>query len=167
MPKGRDGSIRRNQQGKHIKTIACVIANKPGARADDFHDVIAHVRLCPQQAADQRLTGRIERGAVTEKPMVRSGRDHVTASILNMDDAIPLDAERTDARVFQPFAGHRLYGISQNLCNLHSQNFFLAQERGRVGIHKLLTNLSSIIFRRLAVKWLPSGVCDGCFTGTV
>lgn len=61
---------------------------------------------------------------VTQKSMMRSGRDHMTAHILHMHDTIPLDAERTDACLCQPFTGHRLYGVSQNLCNLHGRDYF-------------------------------------------
>jgi hypothetical protein len=59
---------------------------------------------------------------VTQKPMVRSGGDRAAARVLHVHDAIPLDTERADARAVQPFTGHRLYGISPNLRNLHGPN---------------------------------------------
>jgi len=62
---------------------------------------------------------------VTEKPMVRSGRDDVPSRVLHIHDAISLDAEWPDACALQSFTGHRLYCVSPNLCQLHGVNSFL------------------------------------------
>jgi hypothetical protein len=124
MSKGRDSSIRRDQQGEHVETIARLVANQPGARPNDVHNICADLGIAPQQAANHRLAGRIKRGMVTEKPMVCSGRDHMTVRVLHMHDAIPLDAKRTDVRVIQPFTTHRFYRVPPNLCHLHGVNSF-------------------------------------------
>jgi hypothetical protein len=52
MSKGRDRSIRRDQQGEHVETIARLIANQPGARPHDVHNICADLGIAPQQAAD-------------------------------------------------------------------------------------------------------------------
>jgi len=124
IPKSRDGSIRRDQQGEHVKAIARLVANQSGIRTNNVHNILADLWIAPQHAVNDRLAGHIECGVVTQKPMVCSGRDHVTAPVLRMNDAIPLDAKRTDTRVIQSFTGHRLYRVSPNLCNLHDLNSF-------------------------------------------
>jgi hypothetical protein len=124
MSKGRDSSIRRDQQGEHVETIARLVANQSGARPNDVNNICADLGIAPQQAANHRLARRIERGMVTEKPMVCSGRDHMTVRVLHMHDAIPLDAKRTDVRVIQPFTTHRFYRVPPNLCHLHGVNSF-------------------------------------------
>jgi hypothetical protein len=53
--------------------------------------------------------------------MVRSGRDHMTAHVLDVYNTIPFNPERTDARVIQPFTTHRLYWIPPNLRHLHDR----------------------------------------------
>jgi hypothetical protein len=124
MSKGRDSSIRRDQQGEHVESIARLVANQPCARPNDVHNICADLGIAPQQAANHRLARRIERGMVTEKPMVCSGRDHMTVRVLHMHDAIPLDAKRTDVRVIQPFTTHRFYRVPPNLCHIHGVNSF-------------------------------------------
>jgi len=93
MPKGRNGSIRGYQQGKHVKPTDRLIANQPGARPNDAHNILPDLGIAPYHAVNYRLTGRIEPGMVTEKSMVRSSRDRATKRVLHMDDAIPLDTK--------------------------------------------------------------------------
>jgi hypothetical protein len=62
--------------------------------------------IAPQHTINQGLTGRIERGMVAKKPMVRSGRDHITAHVLDVYNTIPFNPERTDACVIQLFTAH-------------------------------------------------------------
>jgi hypothetical protein len=77
--------------------------------------------IAPEQAINQRLAGRIDRGMVTEKPMVRSGRDHMTVHVLDMYNAIPLNPERTDACMIQLFTAHRLDRVPPKLRHLHGR----------------------------------------------
>jgi hypothetical protein len=106
MPKCGDGSICRNQQGQYIKAIGRLIANQPSARPHDIFNIFADRMIAPQHTINQGLTGRIERGMVAEKPMVRSGRDHMTAHVLDVYNTIPFNPERTDACVIQLFTTH-------------------------------------------------------------
>jgi hypothetical protein len=121
MSKRGDGSIRRNQQRQYIEAIGRLIANQPSTRPCDICQSFADRRIAPEQAVNQRLAGRIDRDMVTEKPMVRSGRDHMTMHVLDMYNAIPLNPERTDACVIQLFTTHRLYRVPPELRHLHDR----------------------------------------------
>ena len=92
MSKSRDRSIRRNQQGQYIEPFDRFIANERGTRPHDIHNIFADNGIIPRQAIDYRFAGLIECDMVAEKSWVRSGRDHMSARILYMHDAIPLDA---------------------------------------------------------------------------
>jgi hypothetical protein len=59
---------------------------------------------------------------VTEKPMVRSGRDHMPVHVLDMDNAIPFNPERTNACMIQLFTTHRLYRVPPKLHHLHGRD---------------------------------------------
>src|SRR4029079_952143 len=78
--------------------------------------------IAPEQAVNQRLAERIDRRMVTEQPMVRSGRDHMTIHVLDMYNAIPLNPERTDACMIQLLTTHRLYRVPPKLRHLHDRN---------------------------------------------
>src|SRR6185295_18938139 len=69
MFKHGNGSIGRNQQRQYIEAIGRLIANQPSARPCDICHSFADRRIAPEQAVNQRLAGRIDRGMVTEKPM--------------------------------------------------------------------------------------------------
>ena len=100
MPECRNRSIRRHQQREHVKAIAGVVAYQHGTRPNDVLNIHADIGVAPQPAIDHRLAGPIKGGTVTEQPVVRSSRDHMTLGILHMHDTISFDTERADACVF-------------------------------------------------------------------
>jgi hypothetical protein len=99
MPECRNRSIRRHQQREHVKAIAGVVAYQHGTRPNDVLNIHADIGVAPQPAIDHRLAGPIKGGTVTEQPVVRSSRDHMTLGILHMHDAVSLDAEWSDTRM--------------------------------------------------------------------
>jgi hypothetical protein len=122
MSKRGNGPICRNQQRQYIEAMGRLIAHQPSARPCDICHSFADCWIAPEQAVNQRLAERIDRRMVTEQPMVRSGRDHMTMHILDMDNAIPLNPERTDACMIQLFTTHRLYRVPPNLRHIHSRD---------------------------------------------
>src|SRR5919106_2921959 len=119
VAKGRDRPIGRDEQGQDVESIGTLVAHQPRTRADDPLDVRQNVGRCPRTTIHQRLPRNVQTCPVPEQARMGSRGHDPTLNILDVDDAVTLDAERSDNGPLERLASHRLHRVTPELRDVH------------------------------------------------
>jgi hypothetical protein len=119
VAKGRDRPIGRDEQGQDVESMGTVVAHQPSTRADNPLDVRQNFGRCPGTIIHQRLAPNVQTCLVPEQARMGSRGHDPTLNILDVEDAVTLDAERSDNGLLERLASHRLHRVTPKLRDVH------------------------------------------------
>src|SRR5215813_29008 len=119
VAEGGNGAVGGDQERQHVEALHAVIAHQLRARPANVHHRRGNVWTVPGPAIHPRFAIRTQRALMAQETRMGSRGDHPLLGVLDVDNAVAVDAERPDAYPLQLLAGHGLDRISPDLRDLH------------------------------------------------
>jgi hypothetical protein len=107
-----DSAVGRQQQRQDVKSVQRFVGNQEGSWSNIFLDIRCDFWVRPRQPIDDRVAVPSGDGSVPQELWVRSSGHNTSASVLNVDRPVALDASEAERHALETLAGHRLDGIA-------------------------------------------------------